>query len=136
MPIKKATEAQEQIAVIDWIKATEAQEQIAVIDWIRLQHNWLLAHTIYIMNERKSSIHVGALHNRMGRLRGASDLFLAWPTSDYYGLFIELKSLSGKPTIEQKAFIKRMSLVGYYSCICYGAEEAIEVIKAYLANKL
>lgn len=113
-------------------KHTESNEQIAAMDWLRLQHPQVADHTMHIGNERKSSYYAGYILKRMGVLKGASDLFLAWPNAKYHGLFIEVKSLTGKPTSEQIAFINRMVSKGYYACVCYGAEEVIEVIKWYL----
>ena len=118
------------------IKLSERQEQEIVIKWISMQHPWLLNHTIYIVNEKKCSAFVGAKLNKQGRLAGASDLFIAWPTINYCGLFIEMKSLTGYATKIQKEFIMRMVEVGYYGCVCRGADEAIETIKAYFDNRL
>ena len=115
--------------------ASERQEQAAVIQWMKLQHPWLVNHTIYIMNEKKCSAYVGSKLNAQGRLPGASDLFIAWPTKSYYGLFIEMKSLIGKATKIQLDFLKRMENVGYFSCCCIGSDNAIATIAAYLANK-
>jgi hypothetical protein len=110
----------------------ERQIQMAVIDFIRLQYPWLIEHTIYIMNEKKCSEHLGHLLNRMGRLKGASDLFIAWPTCEHYGLFLELKRPDGKPTKSQVEFSERMNKIGYLATIAYSIEEAIAVIKDYL----
>jgi hypothetical protein len=115
---------------------SERQEQECVIDWITKVHPWLRNHTIKIHNEGKCSEFVGKKLNAQGRLAGASDLFIAYPTNNYYGLFIEMKSLTGKPTKIQLEFLKRMAKVGYFTCCCPGADNAIATIKAYLANKL
>lgn len=112
---------------------TESNEQITAMDWLRVQHPKIAEHTLHIGNERKSSYYAGYIMKRMGVLKGASDLFMAWPNGGYHGLFIEVKSKVGRPTPEQKAFIQRMVDVGYYACICYGAEEVISTMKYYLA---
>lgn len=111
---------------------TESNEQIAAMDWLRAQHPKIAEHTLHIGNERKSSYYAGYIMKRMGVLKGASDLFMAWPSSGFHGLFIEVKSKLGRPTVEQKAFIQRMRDVGYKAEICYGAEEVISTIKDYL----
>lgn len=115
---------------------SERQEQEVVIEWIEKQHPWLRKHTIYIMNEKKCSVYAGKKLNKQGRLPGASDLFFAWPTSLYFGLFIEMKSLTGKLSKVQSEFLCRMNQIGYYAVACYGADQAIEVIKKYLSNGL
>lgn len=110
----------------------ESLEQIAVCDWIRNQHPWLIEHTIYICNDGKRSKLAGYIMKLMGLLPGATDLFIARPTSKFYGLFIEMKTKKGKPTKTQLDFIARMNTVGYYATVCYGADEAIAVIREYL----
>jgi hypothetical protein len=114
---------------------TESNEQIAAMDWLRAQHPNIALHTLHIGNERKASYYAGYIMKRMGVLKGASDLFMAWPmlAKGYCGLFIEVKSKIGRPTAEQKAFLQRMREVGYKAEICYGAEEVISTIKEYLS---
>lgn len=111
---------------------TESNEQIAAMDWLRLQHSNIALHTLHIGNERKASYYAGYIMKRMGVLKGASDLFMAWPNSGYHGLFIEVKSKVGRPSPEQKAFIGRMRDVGYKAEICYGADEVIHTMQDYL----
>lgn len=110
----------------------EWDEQIVAMDWLRLQHPTIAKHTLHIGNERKSSLFVGHKMKKMGVLKGASDLFMAWPSGGFHGLFIEVKSKTGRPTLEQKEFIMRMMDVGYYACFCYGADEIINTMKFYI----
>lgn len=114
--------------------ASESQEQIALMDWLRLQYPDVAKHTIYITNERKQSAHMGALFKRKGLLPGASDLFIAWPNNTYHGLFIELKTKIGIVSPTQKEFLKRMNAKGYLARVARGADEAITVIRDYLNN--
>jgi hypothetical protein len=115
---------------------SESNEQIAAMDWLRLQHPKLVDYTLHIGNERKASYYAGYIMKRMGVLKGASDLLMAWPMPDkgYHGLFIEVKTKIGKPSPEQLAFIKRMNEVGYYAKVCYGADEVISTIQDYLKS--
>jgi hypothetical protein len=111
---------------------SESNEQIAAMDWLRAQHPQIALHTLHIGNERKATYYAGYIMKRMGVLKGASDLFMAWPSRGFHGLFVEVKSRIGKPTPDQTAFIERMNSVGYYACVCYGAEEVIRTITWYL----
>lgn len=113
---------------------TESNEQIAAMDWLRAQHPKIAEHTLHIGNERKSTYYAGYIMKRMGVLKGASDLFMAYPVGGFHGLFVEVKSKRGKPTVEQKGFIERMRAVGYRAEICYGAEEVINTMKGYLGG--
>ena len=114
---------------------TESNDQIAAMDWLRAQHPHIAEHTMHIGNERKASYFAGFIMKKMGVLKGASDLFMAWPNQGFHGLFIEVKSKIGKPTPEQKAFIQRMRDAGYKAEICYGAEEVINTMQEYLIQK-
>ncbi len=111
---------------------TESNEQIAAMDWLRAQHPKIAEHTFHIGNERKSSYYAGYIMKRMGVLKGASDLFMAWPNGGYHGLFIEMKSLRGTLQPDQKSFIERMKAVGYLAEVCYGAESAINTMTKYI----
>lgn len=112
----------------------ESDEQIAAMDWLRAQHPWIVPYTMHIPNERKASYYAGYILKRMGVLKGASDLFIAWPCGGYHGLWIEIKSKKGRPTTEQLDFLERMKSVGYFSALAYGAEEVINTIQEYLQN--
>jgi hypothetical protein len=111
---------------------TESNEQIAAMDWLRAQHPKISLHTLHIGNERKASYYAGYIMKRMGVLKGASDLLVAWPSGGFHGLFIEVKAKKGKPTPDQLAFIERMNSVGYYATVCYGADEVIRCMKWYI----
>lgn len=123
----------ESSAVVATKRHTESNEQIAAMDWLRAQHPDIALHTLHIGNERKASYYAGYIMKRMGVLKGASDLFMAWPSGGFHGLFIEVKSKIGRPSAEQKAFLQRMRDVGYKAEICYGAEEVISTMKEYIA---
>lgn len=112
----------------------ESNEQIVIMDWLRLQYPNLVKYTMHIGNERKSSYFAGYIMKRMGVLKGASDLFIAWPCNGFHGLFLELKTKKRKPTAEQLAFIDRMNNVGYFAKVCYGADDGISTIQNYIKN--
>lgn len=112
----------------------ESLEQMAVIEWICKQHPWLREYTMAIPNERKTSKLWGYVLKLLGLLPGASDLFIAWPTLKYSGFFLEMKTKKGRPTKLQLDFLYRMKKVGYQGAVAYGADEAISMIKEYLAQ--
>lgn len=70
-----------------------------------------------------------------GLVVGQSDLFLAVPRNGYHGLFIEMKSLKGRLSDDQDAFITDMLTMGYDCYVAFGADEAIEKIKNYMEEK-
>lgn len=63
---------------------------------------------------------------------GVPDIFLPYPKGKHHGLFIELKVGNVRPTENQAMWMKALSKVGYKAALCYGFEEARDVIKTYL----
>ena len=118
-------------------KASEHDEQKAVIDW------WRKAHGTYQLPELAlfsvpngsflgSSYFSAAKLKSEGLRRGALDLILAKPNRKYHGLFIEMKAGDNTASEDQKAFIAYLNGAGYLACVHWGAESAIEEIKSYL----
>lgn len=122
----------EQGEVVATKRYKESDEQITAMDWLRANHPVIALHTMHIGNERKATYYMGWLMKQMGVLKGASDLFMAWPSGGYHGLFIEVKSKTGKASPDQKAFLQRMRDVGYKAEICHGADQVINTMKEYL----
>ncbi len=114
----------------------ETVEQIKLFDWIRMNPK-LRYCSLHIPNEGKRSPVMGNILKRMGMRGGVSDIFIAYPTTKYHGLWIELKAKNAagqynKPTIKQIVFIEDMRIMGYEAIVCNGADMAINVIMQYL----
>lgn len=103
-------------------------EQIIVIEYVKQCTDLPVIHTA---NQRQCSPQYGALLKRMGVRAGVADLFFPRGNAHYKGLFIELKTLTGKPTKEQIQFLDEMARENYFTAINYGAKEAIGTIKAF-----
>ena len=113
----------------------EDAEQIALMQWAELATVAGYRVTDYLFaipNGGKRNIREAARLKRMGVKAGVSDLFLPIPCGPAHGLWIELKAGKGRPTEAQSAWLSRMALQGYATCVCHGAEEAIRAITAYL----
>jgi len=106
----------------------EDVEQIKVVNWVK---QCTTLPVIHVANERSCSPAQGSMLKRMGVRKGVSDLFFPRAHGKYHGCFIELKTLKGKPSVEQIAFIDEMNVEGYFSLVCYGAEEAIETLQIF-----
>jgi hypothetical protein len=74
----------------------------------------------------------GITLKRMGVKKGVADFFLALPSGDYHGLWIELKVGKGKLSPEQISFLNRKTERGYLAVAVWGFDAAIEIIKNYL----
>lgn len=79
-----------------------------------------------------------------GVKRGIPDVFLPYPhespsvpkevKTTYHGLYIELKTLKGRLSKEQKAFLEYANSVGYLAVCCHGYLEAVNIIEGYLST--
>jgi hypothetical protein len=80
----------------------------------------------------------GARLKAEGVKRGIPDLFLPVPknfTRLYYGLYIEVKTKTGRQTKEQRAFQQECELIGYRYEIVRSTQEGIDTILNYLRMK-
>lgn len=78
----------------------------------------------------------------MGLRPGVSDLFIAYPTKTYHGLWLEVKrnmhyppsAMKSATWIAQEEWINSMLSVGYEAKRCYGWEDGKEVVEKYLLS--
>lgn len=114
---------------------TEQQHQIYVIQWsqqptIREKYPEL-AMLFHIANERSDKVQASIL-KKMGVKKGVPDLCLPVPSGKYHGLFIEMKTDSGRASAEQLWWISHLEANGYAAAVCYGWNRAVEVLEWYL----
>jgi hypothetical protein len=67
---------------------------------------------------------------------GVPDICLPCPVGKYHGFYLELKHGTNKPSPEQLSWIYALNAKGYFACVAYGWEEAIEKIRNYLEGKV
>lgn len=118
----------------------ETIEQIKLFQFISSTKS-LKSCSFHIPNEGKRTPQMGYLMKRMGMRPGVSDIFVAYPTLKYHGLFLELKAATKTgtyrtPTPAQLVFIEDMKKQGYAAEVCNGADAAIALIKKYMKNIL
>lgn len=121
---------------------SENQEQRAIVKWLRL-HHVLKDYFLKLNNEGRRSEAEGWNLKLMGLRPGASDLLIFYPTPKYHGLFLEVKrarkySPSEQQTdtwIAQEEFLQCVRTVGFAGERCYGFDNAIEIVEAYLHSR-
>ena len=97
---------------------SEHYEQALVIQFMRRNYPEVLIFAIPNGGQRNPE--TGARLKAEGVVPGVPDLFVpAW------GLFIEMKTLTGKVSPEQKAMIEYLQSVGYSAIVAKGANAAI-----------
>jgi hypothetical protein len=119
-------------------KISEQQHQIYVIQWsqqptIREKYPEL-AMLFHIANERSDKVQASIL-KKMGVKKGVPDLCLPVPSGKYHGLFIEMKTDTGRASAEQLWWISHLEANGYAAAVCYGWNRAVEVLEWYLNLK-
>ena len=124
-------------AGLDW-QPTEEQEQAAIFEWAELMKPQLpeLALLFHVPNGGLRSKPEAVRMKKTGVKPGVPDLCLPVPRGESHGLFIELKRRhGGKVSPDQKAWIEALTDQGYYAEVCRGAEEACDLIIAYLEGR-
>lgn len=69
---------------------------------------------------------------RQGVKAGVPDLCLPVARGKYHGLYIEMKYGKNKTSENQNIWLKALAAQGYASAVCYGWQEAQELITKYL----
>lgn len=113
--------------------------QKACVDWFRLQHRNLMITSFpagYVFGGDKTQRAItGKRMKDMGYLVGIPDLLIPHANRFYFGLFVELKTETGKLSKEQKEVIGKLEHEGYKCSVCRSVEEFIETVNEYLKFK-
>ncbi len=120
-----------------WVTPSEDAEQAAVFEWAEyaMAAHPCLRLMYHIPNEGKRSASYGARLKRLGMKKGVSDICLPVARGGYHGLYIELKAADGKPTPEQKEFLRSVNIEGFLGVVCHGSREAIRLIERYVRGE-
>jgi hypothetical protein len=116
---------------------TEAQEQTTLFQWAALMaHRWPELRTMYhIPNGGSRNAIEAARLKAQGVKAGIPDIFLPCARGEWHGLYIELKRRKGgRVSDEQREMIRLLIEQGYKAVVCYGWEEAKNVIVEYMKD--
>ena len=87
----------------------------------------------HIPNGGKRGKAEAARFKLQGVKAGVPDIFLPCARGGYHGLYIELKRVKGgRVSAAQEDFISALRLQGYKVEVCFGMEQAREVLIEYL----
>ena len=118
--------------------AKEHDEQVALMTWCELsRQKWPMLQNIFsVPNGSLRHPAVAAQLKAEGVKPGVPDLFLAYPSDGYNGLFIEMKRrVGGRLSDAQKEWRERLSMAGFCVRVCPGWEVAAAAIVEYLTPK-
>lgn len=112
---------------------SEHAHQVTLVSWFDRNYKEYKGRLFAIPNGGLRAKSVAVKLSAEGVRRGVPDLFLPIPRGCFHGLFIELKSESGRATPEQKDWVEFLAAAGYSANIVRGWESAAGIIKAYMA---
>jgi len=119
----------------NYILATEHHEQVTLMSWV--DHNLRaipeLNNLFAIPNGGHRHVVTAQRMKAEGVKAGVPDLFLAYPSGGYAGLFVEMKRrMGGRLSPVQQEWRERLSKSGYLVAVCLGWEQAKKQIIEYL----
>lgn len=118
-------------------KISEAQHQAAIMKWSRqpeIRSRWPeLALLYHIPNGGTRDAIEGRHLKQQGVKRGVPDLCLPAAKGRYHGLYLEMKTETGRPTAEQKWWGEQLLKQGYMWEVCHGWRSAVRVLELYLS---
>ena len=71
----------------------------------------------------------------MGVRAGVPDLCLPVPRGKYHGLYLEMKTETGRATEDQKWWGEQLLAQGYLWQVCRGWQSAVQLLQWYLELK-
>jgi hypothetical protein len=108
----------------------ESALQASCVSWFRMQYPHI---TIFaIPNGGNRNAVTGAILKREGALAGVADLFVMKPSTNYAGLFIEMKAAKGRQSEKQGEFQKKAIDAGYAYKVIASLDEFVREVRAYL----
>lgn len=111
----------------------EFQHQIQLVTHFK-GHPIVGAHLFHVPNGGYRAKREASKLKAMGVRAGVSDLFLAYPSNGYHGLWLELKSRLGGLSEKQSNWLALMRGVGYCAKVSNSLELSIFIIQDYLGE--
>lgn len=110
----------------------ESEIQSCFIKWLRLTNKPVGSVTFSVPNGALRSLAEGKRQKELGLTAGVPDVFIAYPSGKYHGMFIEFKAGTNTLTHYQQAMIQLLKAQGYYCVVCYEVDKAMQEVTNYL----
>lgn len=111
---------------------SEAHEQIAVVNYCDI----LGIPVFHVPNGGIRNKIEAANLKRQGVKAGVPDLVIPCARCGYHGLYIEMKTKTGRISDKQKEWLKLLRKEGYAAYVARGASQAIELIDHYMNESI
>jgi len=120
------------------VKLTEHRIQAGLFKWAKLAsaRHPELAFLFAIPNGGARDLITGAMLKAEGVKRGVPDLFLPAAAGPFHGLFLEMKTASGRLSPEQHRWQHSLIEQGYACVTAHSLEQAIDTLTRYLTGRL
>lgn len=119
------------------MKHTEHQEQVAFFKIAALyavtDPRWSCIYAV--PNAAKRSPRQGKWMKDEGMKAGVPDICVTVAASGYHGLYIEMKTKTGRLTDSQKMWIDRLKKQGYLALVARGCDDALDIVRRYFDDK-
>lgn len=118
------------------LKISEADEQRTLFDWAKWNMKrypdleWLH----HIPNGEYRPESTGKKLKALGVKPGVPDIQLPVGKRGYHGLYIELKSIGGRISVNQAKWLNALKKHGYFAVVAYGFMDAKKYIEWYLGG--
>jgi len=113
----------------------EDRIQMAVVLWVNIKYPdviFTMAPACVKIGTKIQKMRTGRKNKMLGYHKGWPDLFFAEPRHGFHGLFIELKTQTGRLSPEQKITLGRLIEKHYRVVVARSDREAINIIEEYL----
>lgn len=110
----------------------ESKIQQQFVKWFRLQYPQLALLLFAVPNGGARRRVEAAIMKAEGTTAGVADLILLFPSKQYHGLCIEMKSKNGRQRPSQKMWQERVEWAGYKYVIARSLDEAIYEVNTFL----
>ena len=120
------------------MKLTEHRIQAGLFKWAKLAsaRHPELALLFAIPNGGARDPITGAMLKAEGVKRGVPDLFLPAAAGPFHGLFLEMKTASGRLSPDQQQWKHGLIEQGYACVTAHSLEQAIDTLTRYLTGQL
>jgi len=132
-PVLVASEESEQQVVMQWAELAFKVDGKPLSEYMHHSPNGGKREAKINDKNGKRYCPEGQRLKALGTKGGWPDLELVLARGGYFGLYIEMKSLNGETSFDQRKIIKLLSEQGYLAVVCHGATEAIDTLKKYTA---
>ena len=112
----------------------EENMQIQCVKWFNIQYPEYAKLLHSSPNGGRRNLREAARFKAMGTKAGFPDLFLCVPNAEAHGLFVELKTPTGRQTTAQVAWQEASRKQGYEYAVCRSIDEFIICVSDYFAK--